>query len=103
MMAETPRPWPPNAQPTPEQLMDWLYDAATRDERLTFATRALEAMNTASRCFMENHDGLLAELRIANERAATAYSRGRTDALAEVESALGITDSEQTALEGRSV
>lgn len=57
----TARTWPDHTWPTPEQLAAWLL-ACDDAERLETVTRALHDMETASRCFQADHDGIVEEV-----------------------------------------
>lgn len=58
----TPITWDENAEPTPEQLADWLQ-AVTREELVSFAGRMIELGEKANRCFVENHPEALEALK----------------------------------------
>ncbi|MEV0477514.1 hypothetical protein [Streptomyces prunicolor] len=59
----------PAVVPTPGQLLyQWLR--ATPQQRLDWAARSLSHAERASRCFEANHEGQVAELRMARERNA---------------------------------
>lgn len=55
------RTWPENAEPTPEQLADWLQ-VIDRGERIRVAEEMLDNARTARACFIEHHQGLMREV-----------------------------------------
>lgn len=58
----TPREWPENALPTPEQAADWL-GRCTPEERLRFATVTLRHEQRANDCLVADHEGEIDFLR----------------------------------------
>lgn len=58
----TPHPWTEFEQPTAEQVAVWL-ESMTHEERVEIARRTLQNIESADRCFIENHDGLIADLQ----------------------------------------
>ena len=83
-MSETPKTWPENAWPLPEQLADWLK-VCTDEERLRYTTGATVASQEAVRCFEQNHDHRLAQATARAERAEAeaAGLRARVEAALE--------------------
>lgn len=57
----TPKAWPENVWPTPEELADWLV-ICTPAERILHAAAALESGQVAARCFELNHEHRLSRL-----------------------------------------
>lgn len=55
----TPRPWPENAEPTDQQLADWLA-VCTPTERLDWVHASLRDTDRAWRCALNGHDEQLA-------------------------------------------
>jgi hypothetical protein len=56
---KTPRTWPANAQPTAEQLADWLR-AMPRVELVQMCEQFIRDGETASRCWREMRDDVVA-------------------------------------------
>jgi hypothetical protein len=93
-MSETPRTWPEYAEPTPEQLADWLA-VATRDERVKFAERAIHDARTAGDCFMRNHAAIEREIDYLRGRVATIRQETLDEFLAEWERRSGEQGADQ--------
>lgn len=83
-MSETPRTWPEYAEPTPEQLADWLV-AATREERVEFAGRAIHNARTAGDCFLRNHAAIESEIDYLRGRLVAIRQETLDEFLAEWE------------------
>lgn len=63
----TPRSWPDNAEPTPQEFADWIA-VCTPDERLHVAESALRHASRSSNCFVTDHEGELDFLRAEMRR-----------------------------------
>lgn len=70
-----PRPWAEAVEPPTEQLADWLL-SLTREQFLWLLGQKRLDWARDSRCFMENHDGLLRQAKGALAEAATTWQRG---------------------------
>lgn len=86
-MRPSDRPTTEGAEVTPEQLADHLA-GADRQELVRVAQVALRNAERANRCVMEDHGGLLEELRSAKEARARAYARGYQQAADDIERAV---------------
>jgi hypothetical protein len=62
-------------QPTPQQALDWLR-TCTDDEGTTVLALLMVGSEEASRSFIENHDGLKAEVGALRKALATEWERG---------------------------
>jgi hypothetical protein len=73
-----------NTVPTPSQLLRRLADADA-DQRLEWASRAIENAETVNRCFVHNHVGRIASLerQLRDARDGAAEVRARVERLAD--------------------
>jgi hypothetical protein len=71
-----------NTVPTPSQLLRRLADADA-DQRLEWASRAIENAETVDRCFVHNHVGRIASLerQLRDARDGAAEVRARVEAV----------------------
>jgi hypothetical protein len=79
----TPRPWPPNAQPTVAEFAEWLL-ICTVEERERFVTHAFSAGDESRVCFERDHAGRI-------EHADRERDIVQAD-LRQIMAALGIAD-----------
>jgi hypothetical protein len=66
----TPRPWDPAAEPTVEQLADWLA-FCTSAERQSFAQHAIRNAADATRCVQMDHERRLLQGMLDRDIAST--------------------------------
>ena len=88
----TPRTWPENARPTPEQFVQWLEDC-TPDDRIEAVARLLDSSQLAAECFTQNHKALLSEVEFLRGQ----YGKGWADALRAVRGGIAAGYAEETA------
>lgn len=61
MTERTPLSWPEGADPTAEQVADWL-ETCTRAERVEFVEKMEHLGQVAQHCFAANHEGKLRQI-----------------------------------------
>lgn len=76
------RTWPEGVWPTPEQWVAWFL-SSDDGGRVAIAGQVIDNSQTASRCFVANHEGAVDELVALRHSFAEQYAQGWDDALAE--------------------